>query len=220
MIKVRRTPTAPASLAIEKAKPSGTYRQKDVVDQLISDFNGKCYLCEIKPVQDLQIEHLLPHHGGSDRDRMFDWNNLFFCCAHCNSVKNQQRYEKDIIDCCVVDPEILISQQLIDGSPTVTALRPSPEAENTACLITECFDSKNPEIGIRTYQCKIRLDELKKTMSIFIKKLDEYKHDQSMNTYRALCGMLERKHKFSGFMRTYIRVHQVDYPELFSSLDA
>ena len=219
MIRVTRTPVAPASLAIEKEKPNGSYREPDVVEQLISDFNGKCYLCEIKPVQDAVVEHLLPHHGGRDRDRMFDWNNLFFCCSHCNSVKNKQRYEKDVIDCCAVDPEGLISQLLIDGKPSVTALNALPEAENTACLIKECFESTNPELGIRTHQCQVRLDELKLTMSIFIKALDNYRNHKSKSAYFALCGMLERKHKFSGFTRTYIRAHQAEYPELFSLLD-
>lgn len=39
---------------------------------------NKCYLCEIKPVQDPEIEHLNPHFNGKLVDRKFDWNNLFF----------------------------------------------------------------------------------------------------------------------------------------------
>ena len=47
MVKVNRTKTAPASLAIEKEKGTENYRERDVVFQLNKDFNGKCYLCEI-----------------------------------------------------------------------------------------------------------------------------------------------------------------------------
>ena len=70
MIKVRRTPTAPASLAIEKTKASGSYRKKDVVDQLISDFNGKCYLCHADVMEDAQmvagmIEEKFPNLNGN-----------------------------------------------------------------------------------------------------------------------------------------------------------
>jgi uncharacterized protein (TIGR02646 family) len=96
MVKVNRTKTAPASLAIEKEKGTENYRERDVVFQLNKDFNGKCYLCEIDKLQSIHIEHLKPHHG-KDRDLMFDWNNLFLSCPHCNSVKNQKKYEEHII---------------------------------------------------------------------------------------------------------------------------
>ena len=42
MVKVNRTKTAPASLAIEKEKGTENYRERDVVFQLNKDFNGKC----------------------------------------------------------------------------------------------------------------------------------------------------------------------------------
>lgn len=85
MVKVNRTKTAPASLAIEKEKGTENYRERDVVFQLNKDFNGKCYLCEIDKLQSIHIEHLKPHHG-KDRDLMFDWNNLFLSCPHCTVI--------------------------------------------------------------------------------------------------------------------------------------
>lgn len=30
----------------------------------------------------MEVEHLRAHRG-TDRDLMFDWNNLFLCCPHC-----------------------------------------------------------------------------------------------------------------------------------------
>lgn len=36
---------------------------------------------------------------------MFEWDNLFWSCGHCNGVKNQEIYDVGIIDCCKVDPE-------------------------------------------------------------------------------------------------------------------
>ena len=86
MIKVKRTNTPPASLSIEKAKRSGRYCLSDVVDLLEGDFKGKCYLCEIKPVYDINIEHLVPHKG--NKDLMFDWNNLFYSCNISTFVLN------------------------------------------------------------------------------------------------------------------------------------
>ena len=60
MVKVDRSPEAPASLTIEAKKKTGSYNKEDVIDQLAKDFYGKCYICEIKPVQDPEVEHRLP----------------------------------------------------------------------------------------------------------------------------------------------------------------
>lgn len=110
MVKVERNPVAPASLAQEKANGTTNYRGFDVVQRLREDFHEKCYLCEIDKVQDPQIEHLKAHHNGQDRDRMFDWNNLFFSCSHCNSIKNRRIYEESVLDCCREEPERYIME--------------------------------------------------------------------------------------------------------------
>ena len=81
MVKIDRTPTPPPSLAVEKTKTNGSYKKDDVVEQLASDFRGKCYLCEMDELQSIEVEHLRPHHNGRGRDRMFDWNNLFYSCS-------------------------------------------------------------------------------------------------------------------------------------------
>ena len=77
MIKIQRTFPAPASLAIEAKKASGKYDKPDVVKQLREDAHDKCYICEMKGLQDPVVEHLLPHKDGKYPDRKFDWNNLF-----------------------------------------------------------------------------------------------------------------------------------------------
>lgn len=74
---------------------------------------GTGYLCEQDELQSIQIEHLKPHHGGKNIDLKYDWNNLFFSCSHCNSVKNRKQYESNILDCCSTDPETMIHQALL-----------------------------------------------------------------------------------------------------------
>ena len=54
MVKVERSFPAPASLEVEAKKPSGSYSEQDVVEQLKKDFHDKCYICEIKNLQDPQ----------------------------------------------------------------------------------------------------------------------------------------------------------------------
>ncbi|MBR3328908.1 MAG: HNH endonuclease [Atopobiaceae bacterium] len=88
MIGVRRSAQAPRVLMDSGAQ--NRYRHDDVVDQLMKDFHGKCYICEIDDLQSIEVEHLLPHHNGKYPDRMFEWNNLFLSCRHCNSVKTRR----------------------------------------------------------------------------------------------------------------------------------
>lgn len=210
MIKVERDPVAPASLATEKMKKCGSYREKDVTAQLKQDFNGKCYLCEIDQLQSVEVEHLKAHHNGADRDRMFDWNNLFYSCAHCNGVKNRAEYEESILDCCRVDPEEYLSQQLVDGHVQVKTLK--PEGEKTAQLITECFERANT--GIRIIECQTRVNALQQTMNTLFRSLATYQKRPTTRTLRTLRGMLSRSYKFAGFTRTYVREHLKDYPDL------
>lgn len=212
MVKIERSPVAPASLAEEKAKGTDNYRGADVVQQLHQDFHGKCYLCEIDELQSIEVEHLKAHHNGRDRERMFDWNNLFYSCAHCNSVKNRKIYEDAVLDCCQVEPELYLRQELIDGHVNVEVLDDCHSVRITAKLITECFEKTNT--GIRILECKTRIDALQKTMTVLYRNLEAYRKEPTAKTFRILCGMLDRSHKFAGFTRTYVRQHIDRYPEL------
>ena len=91
MVKIERKDSdearaAVASLEREKAKSSGTYNTPEVNKALGLMFAHKCYLCEQKGLHGIQIEHLVPHQ--KNRDLMFDWNNLFLSCSHCNNMKS------------------------------------------------------------------------------------------------------------------------------------
>lgn len=212
MVKVERTPTPPASLAIEKQKAFGSYTQSDVMEQLSQDFYNKCYLCEIRPPHGIEVEHLRPH--GGDKERKFDWNNLFLACKHCNSMKNQDKYHDMILDCCETEPESVLDYQLVDGHVCVTpsGQAPTEKAILTADLLTACFEHMNT--GIREMECKIRKDELSTTMNSLYKQLEEYQKTSSNKSLRALRGMLSRTYKFAGFTRAYVRANLETYPYL------
>lgn len=217
MVKTERTPIPPASLAIEKAKASGKYNLDDVVTQLHTDFHGKCYLCEQDELQSVEVEHLIPHHG--DVDLKFDWNNLFYSCSHCNSVKNRRQYERDILDCCVNDPETMIHQTLNGDRVEVAPLNQTVAAQNTAALVQDCFELRNHKIRSIESQNKVRA--LKGTMNLLCKHLDKLESGSSKRSISVLRGMLNRKYKFAGFTRTYVRDHLDKYPDLapFVELD-
>ena len=210
MVKIERTSVPPASLATEKVKASGRYNKGDVIAQLNADFHGKCYLCEINELQTVEVEHLKPHHG-TDRERMFDWNNLFLSCGHCNSVKSD-RFGDDILDCCKNEPEAYFNQELIDGHVKVTPLTDDISALRTAELITECFEKRNT--GIRVLECDVRIKALQSTMTVLYRTLEEYSQSQTVKSERTLRGMLNRNYKFAGFTRTYVRLNLERYPDL------
>lgn len=213
MIRIERTPTAPASLSYEATLVNGSYNREDVVIQLQEDFHNKCYICEIQPVQDPEVEHLLPHKGRSIKERVFDWNNLFFSCSHCNGMKNQSKYDNGILDCCKVDPERYIRFSYIDGSVEISKIEDYPLVDLTVELLYEVYNKKNT--GIRTHTCKIRVDELSKEMNILYKNLQRYQQNQS-DTFalRGIRVSLRREAPFAAFKRCYVRENLNKYPAL------
>ena len=212
MVKIERTMPPPRSLEIEKEKKAGSYTCEDVIAQLAQDGHGKCYLCEINELQSIQVEHLRAHHGGKDKNRKFDWNNLFYSCAHCNNVKNQQKYDGLILDCCVVDPETVMNQVLQGGHVIVEPLDGSESVNLTAGLLTDCFELRNT--GIRIRECDTRFKALQTTMTLLYKTLDKHRQNPTEKTRKQLEGMLSRAYKFAGFTRTYVRLHIERYPDL------
>ena len=210
MIKIERTPTPPASLAIEKNKNSGSYRNPDVIALLRRDFHDKCYICELNELQSVEVEHLKPHHG--DKELKFDWNNLFYSCAHCNSVKNTPQYDNAILDCCLVDPEEVLLQKLENGHVVVVPLVEDKKVSMTAQLVTECFEKSNT--GIRLIECETRVNALRKTMNLLYKTLADYEKSRNKRSLNILHGMLDREYKFAAFTRNYVREHLEQYPYL------
>ncbi len=213
MVKIERTPTPPASLVVEAAKENGTYGKEDVWNQLRKDFHGKCYLCENDRATSVEIEHLIPHKG--DKTLKFDWNNLFFSCAHCNSMKNKREYDGKILDCCRKEPESYLIQRLQDGHVSVEPCEDRNADETirqTAKLITECFESRNT--GARIHECQVIFEELTSTMNVLYRTLAAYKIKPDGKPLRTLRAMLSRTYKFSGFSRTYVRQHLEEYPML------
>lgn len=210
MVSCDKSSVAPASLVTEKAKGSnGNYRGSDVIEQLKSDFHDKCYICELKGLQDPQIEHLIPHKGNIDLK--FDWGNLFWSCGHCNSIKNNKIYEGKIINCCQEDPEQHIACRYADNDVQIEALDQSEVSLMTASLIYNVFNLKNT--GMRTNNSAVRLKALQEKMNIFFNELHRYKDNKSPANTRRVVARLRKSTAFAAFKRSYIR-NNSDYAEL------
>ncbi len=205
MIKIERSFPPPASLDIERHKACGRYDKEDVITQLRRDFHDKCYICEMDKLQDPQVEHLLPHKNGKYVERKFDWNNLFWSCGHCNNVKNQQKYDAGIIDCCNVDPEQALSFRLKDEKVYVNARNGNdPKAVLTAELVNEVFNLRNT--GMRVCKSEMRYQELTMEMNKLYDSIEEIQENpDSRIAMRKLKALLRKESKFAAFKRNYIR---------------
>jgi len=212
MISVERSPVAPRILTESTAEDR--YRHREVFERLKEDFHGKCYICETTPLQDPEVEHLLPHKKGAFPERKFDWNNLFLCCRHCNGVKNKAKYDGRVIDCCVRDPEELLEQELVEDTVSVRVVDAGDdEAVGTAELIEEVFMSSNPPL--REHASKVRLEELQMRMNLLYKALGAYQKNAGDSIARRnVRSMLKKESKFAGFTRCYVRKNLAMYPEL------
>ncbi len=214
MVKIKRSFPAPESLAEEAKKVNGKYDKEDVIERLKKDFHNKCYICEIKELQDPNVEHLLPHKNGKYMERKFDWKNLFWACGHCNGVKNSSKYDDGIIDCCQQDPEKYLYFRLKENDVVVDVLDTADEVQKrTAMLVAETFSLKNT--GMRTYTSDERLKLLQREMNILYKQLEKiYKNPDSKTAVRMVRSLLKRESAFAAFKRCYVREHAVEYPEL------
>ena len=220
MVKVERSFPAPKSLAMEAKKKDGSYSGMDVVERLKQDFNNKCYICELKDLQDPQIEHLLPHKNGKHLERKFDWNNLFWVCGHCNNVKNQDKYDEGILDCCNQDPEnaIFFDCDENDVKLSAKAAKPDEKTKRTVMLIYEIFNLRNT--GMRVYKSDYRFKTLQKEMNILYDNLEKLRENpDSKLVLRKLKAILKRGSAFAAFKRCYVRKHLTEYPMLKQYLE-
>ncbi len=220
MVKVDRSFPAPESLAEEAKKVTGRYDRQDVIERLKKDFHNKCYICEMKELQDPNVEHLLPHKNGKYPERKFNWENLFWACGHCNSMKNNNKYDAGIIDCCKQDPEKYL-YFCIENDDVVIEVKDSDNElqKRTALLITETFSMKNT--GMRTYTSNERLRLLQKEMDVLYKQLEKiHNMPDSKVIRRTIRSLLRRESAFAAFKRCYVREHAAEYPELQQYLES
>lgn len=217
MVKIERTTAPPASLEIQKKLKYGSYSEPDVLRQLKVDFHGKCYLCELGPLSDVEVEHLRPHYGRKRKELVFDWNNLFYSCRHCNSMKKSSRYDDHILDCCIVDPEKRLEHRSVDGHVHISAITEDVDTQLTAELIESCFENTNT--GVREIGCQTRINDLAGTMNTLYFSLAKYQKGKKARYFHSLRNQLSRGSKFAAFKRFYVRSHIADYPELESLLN-
>lgn len=169
MIYLRKTATAPASLANQQS-----YTEQDVLDQLFADFHEKCYLCEQAELTKVEIDHFEPHHNRTKAHLVFDWNNLFYSCGHCNGTKSNTF---PIHNCTDVSLKILSQLRYHIGSTnliariTVSAANHNPTTQATADLLNKIYSGNTP---IRKIEARSITSKAQRHCKVFFQKVSAY----------------------------------------------
>ena len=221
MVKIERTDTLEAKAAIksleaEKSKKSGTYNTPEVNKALGLMFAHKCYLCEKKGLDNLQIEHLRPHRQ-KDRDLMFNWENLFLSCDHCNNIKNDKY--TPILDCTkvAVDEKIAFRRHSEPFEPDkleITALEDTLETRNTAALLNEVYYGSTAQ---KMEEAKIIRQQLSRELDKFEECVTEYNiadGEDKKDLELSIMMKLKWNAPFAAFKRWMIRDASDKFPEL------
>lgn len=176
MIKIERKQTEKVRLAQEDLKQAKvkktSYNTENVNQALIEAFHGKCYICENKNATSFQIEHLIPHK--ENLDLKYDWNNLFWSCAHCNNIK-LDKYDP-IIDCTKEDVEkkIAFRKEGYFGTAEKFVFVPldgDEKTQNTIQLLNDAYYGTTPQ---KIIEAKILRKNLRENISRFKNYVREY----------------------------------------------
>ncbi|ATC88304.1 hypothetical protein [Pseudoalteromonas arctica] len=203
MFKVERIGEAPASLARK------VYNSPEVVERLNKMFHGKCYLCEQADLDAPEIEHFEPHL--ENEVLKFDWNNLFYSCARCNSIKGTRH--KNLVDCCSDDINLVHAIKhmppiMPDNDVGITAIVDNPKVINTVELLSRCFNEDNTALRGIT-----RANLMEKLFKHYTKLLNhrltivsrESTDRDIQDAVERIEVMIRDNYEFSAFWRSYVK---------------
>ncbi len=221
MVKFERNQTEKSRKAIESLEEqktkgkSGTCNTPEVNSALQEMFFGKCYICERKGLEAMEIEHIVPYRD--NLDLKYDWNNLFLACRHCNNTKGA-KYDP-ILDCTEdeVDKKIAFRKTGYFGKDekfVFDILEQTEKTINTQKLLENVFYGSTPQ---KEMESKVLRKDLRKELSKFKNQVREYKEAEEWEKDDLRCLMkreLSAKSEFAAFKRWLIRDNRETYPEL------
>ena len=140
MFNVVRTYPEPPSIA------KNEYNKDDVLTKLRPMFFDKCYLCERDDIQDVEVEHFIPHKNNTALK--YNWENLYYSCSRCNGIKSSTHI--NLLDCAnrFYDVGAMVKclmPSTPDGNVEVSATSTTPcsQTENTVTLLDACYNLDN-----------------------------------------------------------------------------
>jgi len=186
------------------------YDIKGVREQLYEDFKGLCYLCGYSNPSNA-IEHFRPHKK-ADRVKMFDWNNLFYACEHCNGIKGAGF--ENLLDCTKIKG---IEQKIIfkydPNQPhrhKVTISNNNSGSPDTIELLQLIFSidtTSKRRMGVQTLE-----KQLKKELKNFDLFIDAWMADPNQIHEEIIKEQVNNTADFAAFKRWQVRMNPDRYP--------
>ncbi len=140
---------------------------------------------------------------------MFDWDNLFLACAHCNNIKLDKH--ENILDCTNISHQIetkfKYSLSLFPFEDVVIeALDNAPETITTKNLLLAVYNGTTQMKILEANNLKNKLiDELGVFSRLVINYFkDVYDDDDHQHFFREIKAHLSRKSSFTAFKRSII----------------
>lgn len=224
MVYLPKSEIVPECLEEERAKKSGKYNCEGVLDALKKDFKNKCYICEDKEPHTINIEHFRPHK--EDKELKFDWNNLFYCCGHCNNTKLAKPEYDNILNCTVKSDEVETKMKYwIHPFPhelvQITELEDSIKVKNTAKLLDEVYNGTTILKLIESSNIRKKLlSEIRKFQDLLFKyKDDAYSEEDKEWFKQATIRELKFTSNFTAFKRWIIRQNHLLSEDFIEYID-
>lgn len=196
---------------------NASYNTCEVLYALKEVFHGKCYICETRGIEAIEIEHLHPHKGNAELK--YSWNNLYLSCRHCNNIKSD-RYEP-ILDCCTQDVDKLIAfrkvgyfgvEERFTFTPA-TEFKPI-EVDNTCKLLHDVYYGTTPQKQMEARTLRKRVHKEISNFKYHVRSYEEEDEGDLKEDERLwIIKELKNTSSFTAFKRWLIRDNIERYSE-------
>ncbi len=208
MVHFKKSEPEPPCLLAEKEKLNGDYKCDNVLERIKNDFKNKCYICEYKEPETINVEHFIPHLG--NKDLKFDWKNLFWSCGHCNNTK-LGNYD-NILNCTVesdnVDTDIkYIFKPFPFETVEIETIANNEKTRTTKDLLIAVYNGTTKLKKIEAANLKDKLlDEIRDFQQDLIDYFQDTNTDDDKQYFLIkIRGHLNRASNFTAFKRWIVR---------------
>lgn len=210
MIFHAKSQPEPECLVNEKAKANGNYNCEGVLNRLKTDFKNKCYLCEDKEPHSINTEHFKPHKG--NKDLKFEWNNLFYCCSHCNNTKLAKAEYDEILNCTIEEDQVDKKIKYhINPWPKekaeITALEDTQKVKQTVALLDKIYNGATEMKKVESANIRSKLlKEIREFQNMLFEFYDDnYNEEERAQIKSAIIRQLRPTSNFTAFKLWILR---------------
>jgi hypothetical protein len=203
MVYFEKTSSAPVSLST-----CTSYNDTDVLELLHNDFKNKCYICESKGIESINVEHFAPHKDLNEF-RKYSWFNLFWACSHCNKIKSAKEPFLNCTckdDCVDTNIKYSVDKSLTDNKIIIEGLVSNLTTNNTVQLLKDIYNGTTQQSRFQAREKRNKLyDELCDFTTLTIKYQMTEDNDKKRQLSNSIQYELSNASSFTAFKRWVIR---------------